>query len=68
MRWKEMVECLRFDVQCEWGNCMGLKYKRIKNFVGKSWYFKWIDVLQDVGYVMYRMIYVKKKKMVEDGR
>lgn len=54
----------------EWDNCMGLKYKRIKNFVGKSWYFKWVDVLRDVSYVMCRMIYVKtkKKNVVEDEK
>lgn len=52
------------------GIIMGLKYKRIKNFVGKSWYFKWVDVLRDVSYVMCRMIYVKKKKkiVVEDEK
>lgn len=53
----------------EWDNCMGLKYKGIKNFVGKSLYFKWVDVLRDVSYVMCRMIYVKKKKnVVEDEK
>lgn len=65
---KRDVQSVSFN--SEWDNCMGLKYKRIKNFVGKSWYFKWVDVLRDVSYVMCRMIYVKKKKknVVEDEK
>lgn len=48
---------------------MDLEYKRIKKRSCWKKYFELIDILRDVSYVMYRMIYVKKKKkMVEDGK